>query len=321
MLFRSADGVSGSILFFSKDGKPKSRFNHNGLGPEEYLQKGRFLTIIYDETADDVFVSSTTGSFNVYSSMGKYKRRIILPQGTKVHSIVDYDEQSFFLYDMQNDFKKNSNEGTDFMSQSNDSSYFRVSKTDGKVMEYVIFPSIEINLTNHISFGDGWLTRMHPHGRIVKSTTGLYLCRIDADTVFFYEKDKIVTPVFCKTPLASELEPKILLNRFVETDRCQFIGVISLTWEDSSSETLFLRDKQSGKIFQQKLILPDYKEKEFNILSDNYHNYVDQVNIELDLIELKKAYKENKLSGELKELVATLNEDKDNNVFMLVNFK
>ena len=52
-----------------------------------------------------------------------------------------------------------------------------------------------------------------------------------------------------------------------------------------------------------------------------YHNYVDQVNIELDLIELKKAYEDNKLSGKLKELVATLDNEIDNNVFMLVNFK
>ena len=261
-----ADDVSGSILFFSKDGKPKSRFNHYGSGSEEYPQKGRFLSIIYDETADDVFVSSTPGNFNVYSSMGKYKRKVILPQGTNVHSIVDYDEQSFFLYDIQNDFKKSPKERTYFMSQSNDSSYCRVSKTDGKVLEYVIFPSIEINLTNHISVGNGWLRRIHPHGRIVKSPTGLYFCRIDADTVFLYKKDKTVTPVFCKTPLANKSEPIILLNRFIETDRYQFIEVLPLAREDSSSETLLLRDKQSGKIFQQKLILPDYKEKKLTFL-------------------------------------------------------
>ena len=43
--------------------------------------------------------------------------------------------------------------------------------------------------------------------------------------------------------------------------------------------------------------------------------------VELSLFELKQAYKENRLSGKLKELVATLDEDKDNNVFMLLDFK
>ena len=42
---------------------------------------------------------------------------------------------------------------------------------------------------------------------------------------------------------------------------------------------------------------------------------------ELDLIELKQAFKDNKLNGKLKELVSTLDEYKDNNVFMIVNFK
>jgi hypothetical protein len=41
----------------------------------------------------------------------------------------------------------------------------------------------------------------------------------------------------------------------------------------------------------------------------------------LSLYELKQAYLENKLSGKLKELVATLNEDEDNNVLMMVEFK
>ena len=42
---------------------------------------------------------------------------------------------------------------------------------------------------------------------------------------------------------------------------------------------------------------------------------------EPDLIELKEAYKENRLSGELKELVETLNEEEDNDVIILINFK
>jgi len=39
------------------------------------------------------------------------------------------------------------------------------------------------------------------------------------------------------------------------------------------------------------------------------------------LVELMQAYKENRLSGKLKELAASLNEENDNNVIMFVNFK
>jgi len=45
------------------------------------------------------------------------------------------------------------------------------------------------------------------------------------------------------------------------------------------------------------------------------------IDVEFDLIELKQAYRDNKLNGKLKELVATLNEDEDNNVFVLIQFK
>jgi len=41
----------------------------------------------------------------------------------------------------------------------------------------------------------------------------------------------------------------------------------------------------------------------------------------LDFVELKEAYKENKLNGELKELIATMDEEEGNSVFMLVQFK
>lgn len=67
---------------------------------------------------------------------------------------------------------------------------------------------------------------------------------------------------------------------------------------------------------------PDYIEKEILIYpnGDNF-SHDNSIHIKLDLIELKQAYKENKLRGKLKELVATLNEFEDNDVFMFIKFK
>jgi len=68
------DYSSLSILFFSKDGKPKSRFNRFGQGPEEYLGATR---ILYDEESDEVFVGYDLVNYiQVYSSTGIYKRKI-----------------------------------------------------------------------------------------------------------------------------------------------------------------------------------------------------------------------------------------------------
>jgi len=48
------DRSSHSLLFFSKDGNPRSRFNRRGQGPEEYTDAA---SVMYDEARDDVFVS------------------------------------------------------------------------------------------------------------------------------------------------------------------------------------------------------------------------------------------------------------------------
>ena len=92
-----------------------------------------------------------------------------------------------------------------------------------------------------------------------------------------------------------------------------------------------MRNKNTGETVFYKFILDDYKGKDF-IMNRNHRDangmlsheggiYTDGYWFELDLYELKQAYSDNKLSGKLKELVSTLNEDEDNNVFMLVEFK
>ena len=102
------DDTSGSILFFSKDGKPISRFNRYGNGPEEY--SSTIFFIVYDESADDVFVympssfSISGHSILVYSSAGEYKRKLPLQAG--VFPLIDFDDQSLFLYSLQNQGKK-----------------------------------------------------------------------------------------------------------------------------------------------------------------------------------------------------------------------
>jgi hypothetical protein len=84
----------------------------------------------------------------------------------------------------------------------------------------------------------------------------------------------------------------------------------------------YIHDKQTGEIFPQKVVLSDYKGKELFISAKNtlFNGKETLAYFELDLFELKQAYRENKLNDKLKELVATLNEYEDNNVFMLANF-
>ena len=324
------DVSSGSVLFFSRDGNPKSRFNHYGQGPEEYPATNFFIT--YDEKEDDLYVivPGYTGicghHTKVYSSMGEYKRTLNLPACPM--PLVDFDDHSLFVYDMQYQYKKMMKKEANFYSQV-DSSIYRISKKDGKVLEYVEFPINEVNIVDK---GNGNRS-ISDYQRIISCAAGLFLCNPETDTVFHYGKDKVLTPVICKTPLVNDLNPKLMLTGFYDAGRYQYIKIEPLINYLESNippaelyESLvryYIRDKQTDEIFRPKISLPDYKGKYLFIDSKKtYFNRKETITyFALDVFELKQAYKENKLSGKLKELVKALNENEDNNVYILATFK
>jgi len=316
------DDISGSILFFSRDGSTKSRFNRRGQGPEEYIRADQ---IIYDETTNDVFVFSLSSSFlQVYSAMGEYKRKIVLPEGAYVNLYYSFDDESLFIYDASasNERKIVMDQfyGTDLTIESFDYPFYLISKADGKFLEYVEIPFDPIPLGMNRADGTYIPGRTT---RIIKCQEGILLCNPETDTVFLYSKDKILTPVIYKTPSVRSTNPMTYLNNCVDVGSYQFMEVFTVRFEEGVYPSkYYMRDKKTGEIFHQKILLPDYKGKEF-IISPlrSGRDYENGPYFELDLIELKQAYRENKLSGKLKELVETLNEDEDNNVFMLVDFK
>ena len=316
------DESSGSVLFFAKDGTPKSRFNRYGNGPQEYAGSGWAMTksinqILYDEKTDEVFISPNFKSvLQVYSSTGKYKRSINYQLDVRNCKIDFFNHKSFIF-----------NSGN---------SFFLISKIDGEVLEHVEIPNSEVDLTIKGVFFDEVTIIFRPIGsRMVKSSNGFNLCNPGTDTVYYFDKNKVLTPVLCTTPVARDLNPVIILDNFWDVDKYQFMRIhtrhVSYYRKDNPDylsdnplypDRYYVRDKKSGEVFRQKIILPDYKGKELYISA--YPLKVFQKNlthIELDLMELKEAYRANRLSGKLKELVSTLNEDEDNNVFMFIEFK
>ena len=314
------DRSSHSVLFFSKDGTPKSRFNRRGQGPEEYLS---VFTVMYDETTDEVYITPEFSNYIIiYSSSGEYKRRLTLPRTNIDGHTVLFDDQSILVYDnskmWQNIRKKYSGDNTAFTEQV-DSTFFLISKTDGTVLEYILLPNHNIDLSYRFD-GGGFGVPMF--ARVRKCLDGIFLYNPETDTVFLYSKNKTLTPYMHKKPLLSDLDPMIVMDICMDAGSIQFLSLIPyMSKGRTSSEQYYLRDKKTGEIFRQKNILPDYKGKNFYVNPRFSIYYENEYHFELDLIELKQAYRENKLSGQLKELVATLNENEDNSVFMLVDFK
>ena len=313
------------ILFFSKDGKPKSRFNRSGQGPEEYT---RVSYILYDEATDDVYIFEAFSNYiKVYSSSGEYKRKLTLPQRINDGEMVLFDDQSILVYDnskMWRNISKKYSKGGDKAAfiEPIDSTFFLISKIDGTALEYINLPSNNIDLS--ISSGDGDFIFYGQVGfaRVRKCPDGLFLYNPETDTVFLYSKDKLLTPYMHKKPMLSDLDPLIAMDICMDAGKFQFISVIRYTANGGTqSAGYYMRHKKTGEIFRQKITLSDYKGKNFYVDPRFLKYYEKSYHFELDLIELKDADRENRLSGKLKELVDTLNEYDDNNVFVLVDFK
>ena len=122
-----------------------------------------------------------------------------------------------------------------------------------------------------------------------------------------------------------DLDPKVVMNNCQDYGGYQFMDIVTLQYTPGLAPAYpikrLIRNKKTGEVFRQKITLPDYKGKEFFVGLHASQNYDDVVFFELELVELKQAYRENKLSGKLKELVGVLDEEVDNNVIMFVRFK
>ena len=316
------DRSSNSVLFFSKEGSPKSRFNRSGQGPEEYTDAAY---VMYDETTDDVYISPDFSDYiNVYSSSGEYRRKLILPQRNIGGQMVFFDDQSILIYDntklWQSIYNERPSDKMVFSEQVNDSSFFLISKADGTVLEYINLPKKNIDLS--YSDLEGSFFGQVNYARARKSPDGLFLYNPENDTIFLYGKDKSLTPFMHKNPILSNLNPMVVMDICMDVSEFQFISIYSYSAEGKSPEAkYYIRDKKTGEIFRQKFILSDYKGKDFYV-NPRLHNYYENgYHFELDLFELKEAYRENKLSGELKKMAASLNEDEDDNIFVFVSFK
>ena len=313
------DAQSGDILFFSREGNPISRFNNKGRGPGEYLFP---MEAMYDEKTDELFLVDM-GSIKVYSSSGIFKRGLPLPEGAMVlNHIVSFDERSLFFYDLKKSYMRGGVDAKDLSESDYREPYYLVSKADGEILDYFEMAIKPVSLSLDI---DGFRAAARVR-HLIKSDEGVFICNPQNDTIFLYARDRSLTPVFAKTPEVSSMNPMVFINNCVELGQYQFTELCTIKRGDPIPGFFpmdyYMRDKKSGEIFRQRLRVHEYKDKELFIspLALWRRLYDNGCVLELDLLELKEAYDNNLLSGKLKELVETLDED-DNNVFVFVEFK
>ena len=293
------------ILFFTIDGKAKSKFNRNGGGPGEYSQISSF---IYDEQEDKLF-AMTQNSIFVYSSEGHHYYTISLPEGARINGMVNFDKESLLLYNEGKGYNKN---------------FVRISKIDGSVVEEININHKDIDLSFSSTQREGFIVKGRgPTINITRNKEGYLLNDHSNDTIYYYTGNNQLKPALVRTPPIFEMEPYIYINGFIETKDYLFLQKLKTVMENGDLPIDYIMiDKNDHSAYKQKIFIKDYEGKDINLSPERANGSFDAKIglIELTLEELNEAYADNKLSGNLKELVEASDDD-TNNIFMLLYYK
>jgi hypothetical protein len=289
---------NGNVFSFTRDGKPVSKFNKRGGGQDEYPE---MTGIVYDEQKKEIFIQSHE-RINVYSLNGELQRILPLLQGSFV-KLAENDNESLIIFDYHKVYP---------------TPFSVISKENGEVIEMIDIPyGNQVNMTVILPPGGQFRTSTTSMMPIFPYRDGNLLNSYSTDTIYLYN-NRILTPFLTRTPGLHAREPAIVIETFTEAGNFQFLQTVPLDGEFVRNE--LIRDKRTGNLYRQKIILDDFKGKEI-VLSTRQIKQNSKIGIiDLDLTELQDANREGKLSGRLKGLVDNSEED-GNDIYMLLHFK
>ena len=290
----------GEFIFFTKDGEPKSKFNHQGNGPGEYSY---FSKILYDEAKDELFVLAEK-KILVYSSSGEYKRSIFLslPDNHYVKDITIFDDSNLLLYDTEH--------------------FVLISKIDGSELSKLdlsLDRDIQLSISTQNEYGVSVIAGVQ--NTIVRYKEGFLLSDFTNDTIFYYIDSQNISPFLIKEPSVETMDPVIYANAFVEAGGYRFYRKVTVIDKNGRFPSDYLMQSiEDGSVYKQCIEIDDFIGKYVNVapevlLSSKYGF------VELDLIELSDAYKKGLLKGDLKELMSKMDQENGNNIYMLLTFK
>ncbi|MDL2281962.1 6-bladed beta-propeller [Parabacteroides sp. OttesenSCG-928-G06] len=321
------NNATGDVLFFTKEGMPSSKFNRKGNGPGEYTMIYSQL-VWYDEKKDDLYVRIKK-NVDVFSSTGDYKRSLPIPEDITPGEMMLLNDGSLILFDQTEEFKKSNahfGKDNDSPEEENPSRFIRIDSQTGDLLETITLPkehnvdfSLKLSNEGFVIVQFGSIKHLAPHPE------GVLLHTQDTDTIYLYNNNKkTISPAMVQNPPLASLPIITYLNTFTETDTYQFIEYITIDKENGKiSSTCLIRDKSTGEIYTQKIILDDFPQKEIFQNTRTMSSTQDprKVLIQLTVDELMEAYEKGQLKGKLKEKVASMDEEAENSVFAVVRFK
>jgi hypothetical protein len=296
---------TGDVFVFSREGEPLLKFNRRGSGPDDYSS---MYGLVYDEEAEELFVASNR-SIMVYSTDGEFKRRLPIPEGAYINEMVSFDTHTLLLYDDYGVYP---------------SPFSLISKVSGEVVDTVSLPrdsKVSVRIIKQDAANVSIL--QGPTRHIVRHSDRYLLTDYSLDTVFFFSRDKQLSPALVRKPSIQSMDPVVYLNSFISAGEMSFMQAVTVKDENGRLPRVWLMyDRSTGFIYRPTIIMEEYEGKVLNLSVETIASTSDSRLglIVLSLDELQEAYDDNKLSGELKRIVER-SEDDGNDIYLFLHFK
>lgn len=300
----------GDIFIFDrKTGAGISKINRKGQGAEEYAY---INGVILDEENNEMFVnSSAQKKILVYDLHGNFKRSLNLAVESEYMDFFNYDKEHLIGYDISL-YRK---EG---QPREKDQAYHTIlSKQDGSVTQHIFIP-FETIRTPFIQKGDAIAaTTVRP---VIPNQQDWLLVETSSDTIYTYHANQL-SPLFVKT---SSVNPEKLVTVGVVTDQYYFLQTIEKEFDFSTGRgfatTNLVYDKQEAAFFKVSVTNRD------NQTPQKVDMYTHPVNKGIATFQalaahqLVNAYQKGKLTGKLKDIASTLQEE-SNPIIMIAKNK
>ena len=314
------------FVFDAKTGKVISKFNHKGNGGNEYISMSG---VAYDENAGKVYIADNRAAsiVLVYTKEGTYINTLPLPEGVRVEKILNVDNETLLIY--------NRYLSGQTMDINHAQPYIFISKKDGQELSRIdiklskrlakrvsvplsgraAFP-ITIAMNDNTKYGDEYI-----------------FADLSCDTVFQYTKKQGLKPLLIRTPSVWD-NPRAFLGMLsgLKTDR--FISLVSVAFDFEAIKsgyekgnmpnlnfTSLMYDIRNNTVFIPKIVNADnphaYTSYDCNGIDIQEKNTIVSF---LAAEQLVTALENDQLSGKLKILAETLEEDA-NPVLMIIKYK
>ena len=306
-------GETGEILIFDRKGLPIRKFSHYGNGPHEY----NYITNLrVDEKRGEIYVHDVfSQKIVVYNLNGEYVREFT---SGDARFIYNFDDDVFLVYNTETN-----------RVNADLKPYFSIlSKDDGKILRKIDVPfssekKYDLAVTKQGDGGSFTYTAMHLP--VVRNSEGYVLNELSLDTIYKYSYDGTLIPIIYRTPAISSMSVPAFLQYGIETGKYMFLTRILVdetNERDMFPETNWVYNKENGDINEYEIRNDDYSDAKI-VLNSHLVNCDVQSGYgvsRFNASELVDAYQKGKLSGKLKDLVSSL-EEEDNDVLILYKFK